>query len=159
MLAPVAVLLVVALIVVFVVGTNCMKMGKIRGVVITVAAFVASLSLVEGEFAALFLLSAYICNPGIIFGTVRFALNYRYYKELSHMEGFPSFIRTTADLYADKIYIVDKKEVVKRKDPSEKVIRVMDIGYDNEPPKEDKAWNAFDYMDEENDEKDDTDES
>ena len=26
---------------------------------------------------------------------------------------------------------------------------VMNIGFDEEPKKEDKAWNAFDYMDEE----------
>ena len=28
----------------------------------------------------------------------------------------------------------------------------MNIGFDEEPKKEDKAWNAFDYMDEEREE-------
>ena len=139
----------VAIILVLVLGTNYLKMGNLIGVPIVVAGICLSFALTNSAFGLLFLIAAYLVNPGLILGTIRFVLNYKYYKELSTMEGFPSFIRTSADLYADKIYIVEKREVVKRRDPSEKVIRVMDIGYDNEPPEEDKAWNAFDYMDEE----------
>ena len=56
---------------------------------------------------------------------------------------------TTSNMSIAQSSVVEKKEVAKRLDPRQRVFQVMDIGYDNEPKKEDKAWNAFDYMDEE----------
>lgn len=137
-----------AIVLVFVFGTNYLKMGKFIGVPIIVIGMLCTSVFFSSAISAIFTVAAYIVNPGMILGTIRFVLNYKYYKELSTMDGFPSFIRTTADLYGDKIYIVEKKEVVKRVDPSQRVIQVMDIGYEKEEKKEDKAWNAFDYMDE-----------
>ncbi|MBE6800060.1 MAG: hypothetical protein E7529_02510 [Ruminococcaceae bacterium] len=80
-------------------------------------------------------------------------INRPIYKALSKEEGFPSFIRNTADLYGDKAYIVEKREPIKRRILSDDEKIVMNIGFDEEPKKEEKAWNAFDYMDEEKDEK------
>ncbi len=76
-------------------------------------------------------------------------INRPIYRALSKEEGFPSFIRNTADLYGEQAYIVEKKDTLKRKNSSYNEKKVMNIGYDEEPKKEDKAWNAFDYMDEE----------
>lgn len=76
-------------------------------------------------------------------------INRPIYKALSKEEGFPSFIRNTADLYGEQAYIVEKREPIKRRILSDDEKIVMNIGFDEEPKKEDKAWNAFDYMDEE----------
>lgn len=76
-------------------------------------------------------------------------INRPIYKALSKEEGFPSFIRNTADLYGDKAYIVEKREPVKRRVISDNEKIEMNIGYDDKPKKDDRAWNAFDYMDEE----------
>ena len=46
-------------------------------------------------------------------------INRPIYKALSKEEGFPSFIRNTADLYGDEIYIVEKQEPIKRRILSE----------------------------------------
>ncbi len=137
-------------------GTNQMKMDKWYGGVITLVAVLLGFyaNYIDGLKASAPMLLIYSCallsNIGIIFGTIRFLLNYPTYKQLSVMEGFPTFIRTTADLYGDKMYIVEKPKPIERKDPSQRQVKVMDIGYD-EPKKEekqDKGWNAFDYMDE-----------
>ena len=81
-------------------------------------------------------------------------INRPIYKALSKEEGFPSFIRNTADLYGNEIYIVEKPVKIKKDIPNYTEKIVMNIGYDEKPKKEDKAWNAFDYMDEEKDDKD-----
>ena len=78
-------------------------------------------------------------------------INRPVYKALSKEEGFPSFIRNTADLYGDNLYIVEKQSPIKKRTISDNEKIVMNIGYDEKPKKEDKAWNAFDYMDEEKD--------
>ncbi len=151
----------IAIIILFLVGTNQMKLDKFNGGIITAAAIVLGIIAninpdVPGK--SLSCLVVYGCalavNNGIVFGTLRFLLNYPTYKQLSVMEGFPTFIRTTADLYGDKMYIVEKREPVVKKDLSQRQAKVMNIGYD-EPKKEqkqDKGWNAFDYMDETKDE-------
>ena len=76
-------------------------------------------------------------------------INRPIYKALSKEEGFPSFIRNTADLYGDEMYIIEKQEPIKRRVINDNNKIVMNIGFDEKPKKEDKAWNAFDYMDEE----------
>ena len=75
-------------------------------------------------------------------------INRPIYKALSREDGFPSFIRNTADLYGEEMYVVEKQAPTKRRAVTDNKI-VMNIGYDEEPQKEDKGWNAFDYMDEE----------
>ncbi len=150
----------IILIMVSILGTNQMKLDKWYGAVVTAAAllfgFISNIHFGNpaGSIACMFLyLCALLVNNGMVFGTIRFMLNYRTYKELSVMEGFPTFVRTTADLYGDKIYIVEKREPVVKKDPSQRQVKVMDIGYDKpkKEKKEDKGWNAFDYMDETDD--------
>ena len=42
-------------------------------------------------------------------------INRPIYKALSKEEGFPSFIRNTADLYGEQAYIVEKQAPIKRK--------------------------------------------
>ncbi len=137
------------------IGTNQIKMEKRYGGFVTLGAllmglyFNINLNNVGGTLACLFVYGCGIAiNNGILFGSLRFLLNYSTYKELSEMEGFPTFIRTTADLYGDKMYIVDKPAPIVKKDPSQRVVKVMDIGYDEPKKKDDGAWNAFNYMDE-----------
>ncbi len=146
------------LMLVFLLGTNQMKMGKWYGAVITligvIIGFVINLNNVEtfsiDELGCFFI---YLCamgvNNGIIFGTIRFLLNYRTHKELSKMEAYPTFVRTTADLYGDKMYIVEKPKPIVKSDPSQRKVKVMNIGVEPEKKKaDDGAWNAFNYMDE-----------
>ena len=137
-----------ALVVVFVLGTNQMKMGKWYAPITMLIAVVYSLSLMNSTISAFMLAGAYIFGFRMLTNTIRYALNYKNYRLLSTQTGFPTFIRTTADLYGSKMYIVDKPVAKVRKDPSQRVVRVMDIGYDNKPKKDEGAWNAFDYMDE-----------
>ncbi len=148
-----------AVIIVFVIATNHMKMGRWYAPITMLIAVVYSLSLATSAISVLMLAGAYLVGFRMFTGVIRYILNYKSYKILSKQTGFPTFIRTTADLYADKMYIVEKRELIKKKDPSQRVIRVMDIGYDNKPKKEDGPWNAFDYMDEKTDEEDDKNES
>ncbi len=141
-----------------VIGTNYMKMGKLYG------AFITILSL-----SMYFWLGFYIgaggngipcswvtitslINLKIFLPTVRYIINYPMYKELSHHEGFPSFVRNYAGIYGSKMYIVEKREPIKRRILSDNEKIEMNIGFNEEPKKEDKGWNAFDYMDEEREE-------
>ncbi len=140
-------------IVIFVLGVNYMKMGRGFAPIFILIGVIYSCVMMNSEICLLLVLGAYIINRGIIFGTIRYVLNYKIYKQLKKERGFPSFIRTTADLYADKLYIIDKDETIRKKDPSQRVVRVMDIGYDNKPEKDEGAWNAFDYMDVQKNEK------
>jgi hypothetical protein len=145
-----------AIVVVFVIGTNQMKMGKWYAPLTLLAATIYLFGICTSDIAILCAIGAFVFNYGMIPGTIRYVLNYRLYKALSTHPGFPSFIRTTADLYGDKMYIVEPQAPVVKKDPSQRPVRVMDIGYDNKPKKDDGPWNAFDYMgkkeDDENDE-------
>ncbi len=93
-----------------------------------------------------------ICSHRVWRACIMCIINRPIYKALSKEEGFPSFIRNTADLYGDEMYIVEKQEPVKRRVLSDNEKIVMNIGFDEKPKKEDKAWNAFDYMDEEREE-------
>ncbi len=132
------------------VGTSYMRQSKWYGALITGLTVLYTIFTTNHILGLGFVIAAYIINPGIIFGTIRFALNYKTYKQLSKEEGFPSFIRTTADLYGDRLYIVEKQEPIVKKDPSQRRVKVMDIGFDEKPKKKDEgAWNAFNYMDEE----------
>ena len=144
-----------AVIIAFIIATNHMKMGRWYAPITMLIAVIYSLSLATSGIAVFMLAGAYLVGFRMFTGMIRYILNYKSYRILSKQAGFPTFIRTTADLYADKMYIVEKQAPLVKKDPSQRVVRVMDIGYDNKPKKDEGAWNAFDYMDEENDEKDD----
>lgn len=89
------------------------------------------------------------CCRWLFLSIIRFYLNYRSYKALKGLPGFPSFISTTSDLYGDKMYITEKPVTPAKKVNGQGKF-VMNIGYDEPEKKEDKAWNAFDYMLEQN---------
>ena len=136
-------------------GTNSMKMGKLYGAVVTLLSLFMYFGL--GFFIGAggngipctWILVTSLLNIKIFLATVRYIINYPMYKELSYHEGFPSFVRNFADLYGSKMYIVEKQEPVKRRILSDNEKIEMNIGFDEEPQKENKGWNAFDYMDEE----------
>ena len=146
-----------ALVLFFILGTNQMKMGKWYAPLPLLIGTISIASMAGSDIAVLCIIGAFVFNPGIVIGTIRYILNYRLYKELSTQPGFPSFIQNTADMYADKMYIVEPQAPVVKKDPSQRPVRVMDIGYDNKPKKDDGPWNAFDYMDKKDNEDDEND--
>ena len=139
-------------------GTNYMKMGELFGAFMTIGAVVMyfATSFYVGDsgkgIPLAFILAISLINIKILLPTIRYIINYPMYKELSTHEGFPSFVRNYADLYGDKLYIVEKMEPVKRRVLSDNEKIEMNIGFDEKPKKEDKGWNAFDYMDEEREE-------
>ncbi len=145
------------IIIVFTMGLNYMKMGKKIGPVITIVGFLWSLTLFNNFLVVCLVIGAYVSNPGIIYGTIRFILNYKIYAELKTHDGFPSFIRTTADMYGNQIYMVEKRETRVKKDLSK--FKYMDYdellkeskrqGNVPEETYENTAWNAFNYIDEE----------
>lgn len=139
-------------------GTNSMKMGKLYGAIVTILSLIMYFGL--GFFIGAggngipctWIMITSLLNIKIFLATVRYIINYPMYKELSHHEGFPSFVRNFADIYGDKMYIVEKPEPVKRRILSDNEKIEMNIGYDEKPGKEEKeskGWNAFDYMDKE----------
>lgn len=143
--------------VLFAFGISRMKIGYTSGAILTLAAVAYSFCMVNSVLALVFVIGAYVCNFGIIISPIRFLINKRIYNRLSTMEGFPTFIRTTADLYGSQMYITEERPRVEKKMGKDHFI-TMNIGYDEpKKPEEGKAWNAFDYMDEENKEKENND--
>lgn len=144
--------------VLFFLGISRMKLGYTSGALITLGAVVYSFCIMNSAISMFLLIAAYVINFGIITAPIIFLINKPIYNRLSTMEGFPTFIRTTADLYGSQMYILDEKPEIVKKTNKDHFI-TMDIGYDDQPkkPEEDKAWNAFDYMDKENKEKENND--
>lgn len=140
-----------------VLGTNYMKMGDLIGGFMTITAILMYAGIMfsvpwDGAsvpVAVAFGLATSVYNIKILLPAIRFIINYPMYKELSTHEGFPSFVRTTADLYADQMYIIEKRAPVKTRRLTDDEKFHIDIGVNEKPKKEDKGWNAFDYMDEE----------
>ncbi|MGN1315788.1 MAG: hypothetical protein ACI4VW_01880 [Acutalibacteraceae bacterium] len=139
-------------------GTNYMKMGKWWGSLMTVGSLLGffCLSLLIGYsgngIPFLFIFITSLINIKILLPTIRYLINYPTYKELSTHEGFPSFVRNYADLYGSKAYIVEKWEPTKKKILSDNEKIEMFMAGKEEPKEEEKGWNAFDYMDEEKEE-------
>ena len=132
----------------FIVGIVGMKNGYTYGAFVTLGAVVYSFAMINEVISLFLVVGAYIFNFGILVAPIIFLINKPIYNRLSEMEGFPTFIRTTADLYGSQMYILEERSRVVRRPNKDHFIR-MDIGYD-EPKKtdDDKAWNAFDYMEE-----------
>lgn len=137
-------------------GTNSMKMGKLYGAIVTLLALFMYFGLgfyigADGNaIPCTWITITSLINIKLFLPTVRYIINYPMYKELSHHEGFPSFVRNFADLYGSKMYIVEKREPIKRRVLSDNEKIEMNIGFQEEKPKkEEKGWNAFDYMDKE----------
>lgn len=137
----------------FIVGIVGMKNGYTYGAFVTLGAVVYSFAMINEVISLFLVVGAYIFNFGILVAPIIFLINKPIYNRLSEMEGFPTFVRTTADLYGSQMYILDKKTPIVKRTNKDHFI-TMNIGYDDEPkkPEEDKAWNAFDYMDEKKEE-------
>ncbi len=135
--------------IVFTLGITGMKLNNPVAPVVVIGSLVYVGAMTRDIIGLLFFVMALYQCRWLALSIVRFYLNYRTYRELKGMPGFPSFISTTTDLYGDKLYIVEEqKPIVKNMNNKPKI--VMDIGYNEPEKKEDKGWNAFDYMDEEN---------
>jgi hypothetical protein len=138
---------------VFVIGINQMKMGKWYAPITMIFAILYTTSFMNNMISVIALLVAYIVNFKMLVGLLRYILNYKIYKKLKTQDGFPTFTKTTADLFADQIYIVEKQDKINKTNVGMKPVKVMDIGLDDKPKKDEGAWNAFDYMDEKDEEK------
>lgn len=142
----------------FTLGISSMKQGRTWGAVMILCSIVYSFCMVNNVMALMFMVAGYIADIGIITAPIKFLINKRIYNRLSEMDGFPTFIRTTSDIYGSQMYIAEDRPRVEKRSNKDHFI-TMDIGYDEEKklPEKDKAWNAFDYMDEENKEKESND--
>ncbi len=157
---------------VYVFGTNFIKLNQIIGVPLIIGSVFSYCSsigtnVVSAGFVIVVL--TYFCIT-MLPGLIRFTVNFSAFKQLSKQKGFPSFIEDSADLYADQIYILEKPKPIVKMEKPEPII--MDIGYDEEEKnkrfkefrrinefnyqeqnksnrslREDKGWNAFDYLD------------
>ena len=138
-----------------IIGTNNMKMGKLRGAFETLVALsvYASLAIFVGPngngIPMVFIFVSSLVNIIIILPTLRYIINHHIYRQLSTQEGFPTFIRTYSQKYAKDMYILEDEPKLERKQPVNKEKIVMNIGYDEKPKADEGAWNAFNYMDEE----------
>ena len=159
----------------YVFGTNFIKLNQIIGVPVMICSVLVFLTgtgshvLSNGFILFLILYFGVTVLPNLI----KFTINFPAYKKLSREKGFPSFVETTADLYADQIYIVEKPKPIVKTQKAAPI--VMDVGYDEEENKsfkeyrrvnefdyreqnknnmslrDDKGWNAFDYLDKDKD--------
>lgn len=140
-----------------IIGTNNMKMGKLRGAFETLVALGVYASI--GGFVGgggngipmVFIFVSSLVNIIIVLPTLRYIINYHIYRQLSTQEGFPTFIRTYSQKYAKDMYILEDEPRAEKKPPVNKEKLVMNIGYDEKPKADEGAWNAFNYMDEEKD--------
>lgn len=138
-----------------IIGTNNMKMGKLRGAFETLAAlgvYAAIGGFVGGGgngIPMVFIFVSSLVNIIIVLPTLRYIINHHIYRQLSTQEGFPTFIRTYSQKYAKDMYILEDEPRVEKKPPVNKEKLVMNIGYDEKPKADEGAWNAFNYMDEE----------
>lgn len=138
-----------------IIGTNNMKMGKLRGAFETLAAlgvYAAIGGFVGGGgngIPMVFIFVSSLVNIIIVLPTLRYIINHHIYRQLSTQEGFPTFIRTYSQKYAKDMYILEDEPKVEKKPPVNKEKLVMNIGYDEKPKADEGAWNAFNYMDEE----------
>jgi hypothetical protein len=125
----------------YIFGTNLVKQDKVIGFPIVLTIYFSALIPASFVTPIVLFLFTFIKVPAY----VRWLFNLPIYKKLSKEPGFPSFVENTADIYGEQLYIIEKKEPLKKL-PKLETIK-MDIGYEK-PKKEEKAWNAFDYMDE-----------
>ena len=135
-------------IVVFISGITYMKLSNPVAPLIALGSLIYIGILASANSIGLCLFAGVLLSCRWLFlSIIRFYANYGTYKQLKGLPGFPSFISTTTDLYGDKLYITEKPVApIKKVNGQNKI--VMNIGFDEPQKKEDKAWNAFDYMEE-----------
>ncbi len=161
-------LIYVPLLVLYIFGTNLIKMNKQSGFVITVA---CQCSFFFPAFSGLHMLATGIVTVTFAYfmifilpGLIKWRINFPLYKKLSEEPGFPSFFEDKKELYGDDYHIIeDIKPMVKRTN-QEKLI--INIGYEDEDEEvnkrladfnykaqnetvqklENTAWNAFNYL-------------
>ena len=157
---------------VYVFGTNFIKFNQIIGVPLIIGSVFSFCSSIGNNMVAagfVIVVLAFFCIT-MLPGLIKFTINFPAYKKISREPGFPSFVENSADLYADEVYIVEKPKPIVKMEKPEPII--MDIGYDEEDKnkrfkefrrinefnyqeqnksnrslREDKGWNAFDYLD------------
>lgn len=132
----------------YIFGTNFIKLDQWWGVPV----MIISLAALAGTATNLVSGGIYFCLVvyfvlSVLPRLIKWCFNLSIYKKLSKREGFPSFYESATDLYGDDMYIVEKQEPLKKLKKLEPI--VMNIGYDEK--EEDKAWNAFDYLDKDKD--------
>ena len=143
----------------YIMAFNYLKMSKAFAPYALFAIVAVYLPLVMNNFMSAGLAVGFlILSYRVWIACIMCIINRPIYVALSKEKGFPSFIRNTADLYGDEMYVVEKDSPIKRNGVSNNEKIIMNIGYD-EPKKEDKAWNAFDYMDEDKQEREDNNEN
>ena len=144
---------------VYIFGTNFIKMGNPVGIPLVFS--VCLFPLISTDFFTYTVVALFVLIKGP--GYARWLCNYPIYRKLSKQPGFPSFIETTTDKYADQLYIVEKREPVKKGPKIDPII--MNIGYDDDEAgaklinefdyreknkenvqEENTAWNAFNYL-------------
>ena len=160
-------LIYIPILVLYIFGTNLVKMNKRIGFFVTVGCELAF-------FAPALIPSMHRVSVGIVTisfaffvisilpGLIKWIVNYPLYEKLSKEEGFPSFFDTKRELYGDDLYIVEELKPLPKK-PKQKAI-LMNIGYDDEKTderilnfnykeankenavKDNTAWNAFNYL-------------
>lgn len=136
-------------------GISSMKLNELHGPFVVLGSVLYFFTLSGSGYGVFFMLGALCVNPWIIISPLRFLLNYKLFKKLSKMDGFPTFAKTTGETYGKYMYILEERPKPPPKKSKDDII-VMDIGFDEPPNKqEDKGWNAFDYMDENKENKND----
>ncbi|MBE6749444.1 MAG: hypothetical protein E7557_09500 [Ruminococcaceae bacterium] len=136
----VAGLLLYIFLAIYVIGTNFVKKDEAKGFPLVL--FIYGFAFVPAMFVTPVVLALFtiIKLPGYI----RWLCNLPIYRKLSKEPGFPSFVENTADVYGEQMYIIEKQEPNKKLPKLDPII--MNIGYDDNE-KQDKGWNAFDYLD------------
>ena len=120
-------------------GTNLVKKENPKGFLLVLCIY---LNATIDMFVSPVVLALYTIIK--IPGYIRWLCNMPIYRKLEKKPGFPSFLESTADVYGEQMYIIEKQEPLKKL-PKLEPIR-MDIGYDDDK-KKDRGWNAFDYLD------------
>lgn len=137
-------------------------MGKLRGVFYLISAALISLFPVvmvivqhrfkdiTGKLAIAFTLVLFAVFVPSMLRAIHLWLNRDIYRQLKKEKGFPSFVQTATEEFASEMFIAAQPmpKVDKSKTNDEPI--VMNIGFEEKKERK-KAWNAFDYMDNEED--------
>ena len=143
-------------------GTNNIKMGKLHGVFYVIAAALISLfpavmvivqdrfEDVTGKLAMAFTLILFAVFVPSMLRAIHLWLNRDIYRQLKKEKGFPSFVQTATEEFASEMYVAAQPMPTVDKSKTNDEPIVMNIGFDEKKERK-KAWNAFDYMDNEED--------
>ena len=143
-------------------GTSNIKMGKLRGVFYLISAALISLfpavtvilrggfEDVTGKASVAFTLIIFSDFVPPMLRAIHLWLNRDIYRQLKKEKGFPSFVQTATEEFASEMYVAAQPMPKVDKSKTNDGPSVMNIGFE-EKKEVKKAWNAFDYMDNEED--------